>query len=159
MWDPDHLEAGLRSLSSYDLDDFHDEFRDFHEAIMDPKGYVGDSAMDEDTAVVNKVIRFRDEQVLDVSDVVVEYHRDTGEEKVAGSYPSWPLFEQLMLHLPKMEVVDEFVYEEEMEDIVVSHVMAQIRDIYLNMGEEPPREYQVEGIGKLDIHGDGVGET
>jgi hypothetical protein len=29
----------------------------------------------------------------------------------------------------------------------------QIRDVYLNMGTEPPPEYDLEGMGKIRIHG------
>ncbi|QPV65039.1 hypothetical protein I7X12_05680 [Halosimplex litoreum] len=154
MWDPDHVEAGLRSLSSYDVEAFHEEFREFYKAIQAPKEYVQDPEMDEATAVVNKTIRFSEDRVVDVADLVVEYQRENGQDRVAGSYPSWPDEETLVLHLPKVELAEDFVYEDQMEDVVVSHVMAQIRDIYLNMGEDPPEEYRVEGIGKLHIVGD-----
>ncbi|QPV64113.1 hypothetical protein I7X12_05670 [Halosimplex litoreum] len=154
MWDPAHVEAGLRSLASYDVEAFHEEFREFYEAIQDPKEYVQDPEMDEPTAVVNKPLRFSDDQLVDVADLVVEYQLETGQDRVVGSYPSWPTEETLVLHLPKVELAEDFVYEDQMEDVVVSHVMAQIRDIYLNMGEDPPEEYRVEGIGKLHIVGD-----
>jgi hypothetical protein len=162
MWDIEHLEAGLEALASYDLTEFHDQFRDFYEALADPGPFLDADQFDIDDLVISKFFRFRGGEIVDVAPVVVEhFHTKSDDSDVTYSapVPEYPHDEQIVCSLPVLDFDDDFVYEDEFQDIVVSHIMAQIRDLYFHMGEMPPEQYQVEGMGKFDIHGDGIGET
>lgn len=155
MWDPEHIERGLEAMTNYPIEEFKDTFWDFYAAVDDPSPLVSDPEMDPETAMANKLVRFRDGAVVDTSDVSVDYERHDGQSNSVGSVPDYPDDERLVLSLPVMDFADDFSFPEDFYDIVIAHLMAQIRDIYLNMGEDPPAEYRVEGIGKLRIVGDG----
>lgn len=159
MWDIHHLEAGLEALSRYPLDRFHEEFRDYYDALVNPGAYITDADFDLNNVEVYKVFRFRESELLDVAPVFLQYYDDAGEPHPVGTFPDYPEDEQIVCVIPPLEVPDDYEYEAQFHDLVVSHVMAQIRDLYFHMGEMPPEEYQIEGIGKLNIHGDGIGET
>ncbi|WP_049915449.1 hypothetical protein [Haloferax mucosum] len=159
MWDIEHLEAGLEALVNYPLDEFHREFRDFYEALRDPGQFITDSDFDPEMVKAFKIYRFRDGEILDISPVLVRHLTGGNTADDYGPKPDYPEDELISCCLPNMEFVDYFDYETQMQDLVVGHVVAQIRDLYLHMGEMPPEEYQVEGIGKLDINGDGIGDN
>jgi hypothetical protein len=157
MWDPSHIEAGIEAFGNYPKEQFLSEFRDFYEAMRDPSQFIDDPQMDPETATVNRSLHFRDGEILNVSDLVFGYKRPDGSEHVLGEARSPPPEEELMVYQPYVEFADDFVYEEQFQGVILAHLMAQIRDIYRNMGEDPPPEYQVEGIGKINIVGDGIG--
>jgi hypothetical protein len=157
MWDPAHIEAGIEAFGNYPREKFLTEFRDFYEAIRDPSQFIDDPRMDPETVTANLSLHFRNGKILDVSDLVFEYKHTDGSEHVLGETRSVPPEEELIVFQPYVEFADDFDYEQQFQGVVLSHLMAQIRDIYLNMGEDPPPEYRVEGIGKINIVGDGVG--
>ncbi len=158
MWDIKHLEAGLEALTRYDIGSFREEFRDFYEALDSPGQYI-DAAFDLNEVEVYKVFRFQGSEIIDVAPVFLQYYDDADEPHTVGTFPDYPEDEQIVCVIPPLDLPADYDYEEQFHDIVVSHVMAQIRDLYFHMGEMPPEEYQIQGIGKLNIHGDGVGET
>lgn len=157
MWDPSHIEAGIKAFANYPLAKFHEEFRDFYEAMVDPWAFIDDPDLDPKTLLVNRSVHFRDGEILDFSHLVFEYARTDGTEHRQGAVPSIPDEEELVIYQPHVDHADDFDYEDQFQDIIMSHLFAQIRDIYLNMGEEPPEKYLVEGMGKIDIVGDGIG--
>ncbi|QGN07845.1 hypothetical protein Hrd1104_11390 [Halorhabdus sp. CBA1104] len=159
MWDPEHLDAGLEALINYPLDRFHEQFRDFYEALADPAAFIEKPSINLEGVVVLKVFRFQGSEILDVAPVFVREVLNEREANDYGTFPNYPEDEQIVCAIPALEFEEGFTYEEDFHELVVEHVMAQIRDLYLHMGEEPPEEYLVQGVGKLDIHGDGIGET
>jgi len=156
MWDPDHIEKGIEAFANYPDEQFLDEFRPLYDAMRDPSKFIDDPDMDPETVVANLSLHFRDSQIIDVSDLVLQYKRTDGSQHTTGSVRSVPNDRELLISLPHAEFADHFDYREQFQGLVLSHFMAQIRDIYLNMGEDPPPEYQVEGVGKLSIVGDDV---
>jgi len=157
MWDPSHIEAGIEAFGNYPKEQFLTEFREFYEAMRDPSQCIDDPQMDPETVTVNRSLHFRDGEILHVSDLVFEYKHPDGSEHVLGEARSPPPEEELIVYQPYVEFADDFDYEQQFHGVILSHLMAQIRDIYLNMGEDPPPKYRVEGIGKLNIVGDDVG--
>ncbi|EMA14183.1 hypothetical protein C442_20216 [Haloarcula amylolytica JCM 13557] len=158
MWRPEHIKAGIEAFSNYPMEEFLDDFREYYDALRNPMQYIDDSPVDKESIIVNVIVHFNDGEVLDVSDVGIHYKLTDGSEHRTGPLPSYPN-KELIFAMPELEFADGFEYEEEFADVIMSHLMAQIRDIYLNMGEDPPAEYRVEGIGKLNIVGDGIGAT
>jgi hypothetical protein len=159
MWNPHHIERGLDAFSNYPLDDFHDEFHDFYNALQDPSPYVDDPDMVFDTVVISKPARLQNDRITDVERMSIAYNRSDGTGTNTGRHDDYPPHELLLFELPPLDFEDHITFKDHFHEILVNHLMAQIRDCYLHMGEQPPREYRVEGIGKLDIHGDGVGHT
>jgi hypothetical protein len=159
MWDPEHLEAGLEALANYDLTEFHTEFRDFYDALNDPSEFIPHDDFELGNIAVFKVFRFQKKRIVDVAPVMIRHHINDTEAENFGELPDYPEDEQIVCSIPALDFDDDFEYEDDFQDIVVSHIMAQIRDLYLNMGETPPDRYLVEGIGKHDIHGDGIGDS
>ncbi|MFW5950101.1 MAG: hypothetical protein ACOCR6_01975 [archaeon] len=159
MWDPDHIDAGLEALISYSLDHFHEEFRDFYEALRDPAAFLEKPTINLEGIMVLKVYRFQGGEILDVAPVFVREVLNEREANDYGTLPNYPEDEQIVCAIPALVFDEGFTYEERFHEMVVEHLMAQIRDLYLHMGEEPPAEYLVQGIGKINIHGDGIGET
>ncbi len=158
MWRPEHIKAGIEAFSNYPMEEFLNDFREYYDALRDPMQYIDDSPVNEESIIINVIVHFNDGEVLDVSDVGIHYKLTDGSEHRTGPLPSYPN-KELIFAMPELEFADGFEYEEEFADVIMSHLMAQIRDIYLNMGEDPPAEYRVEGIGKLNIVGDGIGAT
>lgn len=158
MWDPAHVKAGIKALGNYPLEQFHESFEEFYEAIIDPESFIERSPIDETSVVVNTSVRFREGDVLSVDGLEITYKTPDGREHCMGGLPDYPEDEQLVISLPKMDFDDDFDYYEDFQDTVMTHLFAQVRDIYLNMGEEPPEEFLVEGIGKYKIIGDGIGD-
>ncbi|WP_228841643.1 MULTISPECIES: hypothetical protein [unclassified Haloarcula] len=161
MWDPDHIKRGIEALKAYQLDDFHREFRDFYEALDDPAGYASEprESVVVESARIYKAFTITPENRIDeVLDVVLSYERPDGSDGTVGQ--TRELDDSLILCvIPALDIGEGFDYQEEFHKLVLTHLLAQIRDIYLHMGEEPPDEYKIQGVGKLNIHGDGIGET
>jgi hypothetical protein len=158
MWDPRHLERGLEALSNYPLDQFHRDFRDFYDRLAQPEGAIPDSHLPIQAINIHKPFQIdADNRIVEVADVFFYYETGESESHVVGSPPDhWPDEETMDCMLPGLDFEDHVTFEEDFHEVLVVHLMAQIRDIYLNMGEEPPAEYRVEGIGKQDIYGYGA---
>lgn len=157
MWDPEHIERGLEALTNYPLNQFREHFRDFYEATAEPGQFI-DEPFDLETVTVLKPYQFRDAEIVDIGEVFIEYETN-GQIAETGTLVEYPEDEQIACTLPAINYAPDYDYTGDFHDTVVNHLLAQIRDLYLNMGETPPPEYQVEGIGKFNIHGDGIGET
>lgn len=161
MWDPEHVARGIDALADYQLEDFHDTFRDFYEALADPVAYAPDAAADVELDSVRVYKAFTitpDNRVDEIDDAAMSYELTDGSVRNVGRFRE-PDDSLIVCLLPPLDFAHDFDYHEQFHEIVVGHLVAQIRDLYLHMGEEPPDEYKAEGIGKLDIHGDGIGET
>ncbi len=161
MWDPEHIDRGIEALVNHPLEQFHEEFRDFYEALDDPVAYLGESydGVEDDSFTITKSYTLSpDDRIEVVDDVSISYRRTDGTAQRVGPFRE-PGEGVVVCGMPWLEFNDDYNFEEEFHDLVVTHLLAQIRDIYFHMGEEPPDEYKVQGIGKRDIHGDGIGET
>ncbi|AWB26800.1 hypothetical protein [Halococcoides cellulosivorans] len=161
MWDPQHVARGLDALLDYPLETFNEQFREYYEAIRDPLSRI-DAPADEilvDTIRVRKTFTLtEDDQIGEVEPTTINYIHDDRGEIAEG--PGIREFEdRILLSLPQMDFADDFAFESEFNEVIVAHLMAQIRDIYWNMGLEPPEEYMVEGVGKMTIHGDGIDKS
>ncbi|QGN08265.1 hypothetical protein Hrd1104_11415 [Halorhabdus sp. CBA1104] len=159
LWDPEHIEEGLEALTNYPLAEFQEQFRDYYEALQRPSEFVDDPDMDPETSGIAKPFRVRDGQVVEVSDIEIVYERTDGTAHSTGKTWEYPREELIVCSMPRIAFEDHITFEEHFPDFLVNHLMAQIRDIYLNMGEQPPREYRVQGHGKLDIYGDEDGSA
>ena len=152
-WDIDHLKNGLSALVTYPPEDFHNDFRDFYEALQDPRKFTDDRVTDLDKVMIFKIFRVENEQITEVEPVLIRFQPTPDESIDYGSLPEYPPEEQVTLALPILDFGEDFSFKEDFPAIPITHLMAQIRDLYLNMGEEPPEKFQVKGIGKIGYQG------
>ncbi|WP_230458907.1 hypothetical protein [Haloarcula sp. K1] len=161
MWDPEHIKRGIEALEAYQLDDFHREFRDYYKALQDPAKYASDpreSVVVESARIYKAFTITPDNRIGEIDDVALSYECQDGSDGSAGRVREMD-DSLIVCAMPALDIGKSFDYEDEFHKLVLTHLVAQIRDIYLHMGEEPPEEYKVQGVGKLNIHGDGIGET
>ncbi|AEM58735.1 hypothetical protein HISP_16105 [Haloarcula hispanica N601] len=161
MWDPEHIKRGIEALKAYQLDDFHREFRDYYKALQDPAKYASDpreSVVVESARIYKAFTITPDNRIDEIDDVALSYECQDGSDGSAGRVREMD-DSLIVCAMPALDIGESFDYEDEFHKLVLTHLVAQIRDIYLDMGEEPPDEYKVQGVGKLNIHGDGIGET
>lgn len=155
MWDPAYVERGIQALSKYPLEAFHEKFRDFYEALEDPRPYVDDPAHDPGGEAIVKAFGISSLNEIEVvSDVVVQYETASGRAEKTAPHPEYDEYDLIGCALPRMTFEDEITFENDFHKVVLVHLKCQIRDIYRNMGEDPPAEYDVEGVGKLEYFGD-----
>ncbi|WP_233357387.1 hypothetical protein [Halococcoides cellulosivorans] len=155
MWDIDHLMRGVEAISNYPIGEFHRTFRDFYEALESPAEFVSDaSRVDDRTWEIHKSFTITpDNRIEDVLDVALVAATDDGDSIEVGPEPTDYEY-AITAGMPMMDFADDFDFEAEFHEIVVANLMAQVRDLYLHMGEQPPEEYQIEGFGKFSINGD-----
>lgn len=161
MWDPEHIKRGIEALKAYQLDDFHREFRDYYKALQNPAKYASDpreSVVVESARIYKAFTITPDNRIDEIDDVALSYECQDGSDGSAGRVREMD-DSLIVCAMPALDIGADFDYEDEFHKLVITHLIAQIRDIYLHMGEEPPEEYKVQGVGKLNIHGDGIGET
>jgi hypothetical protein len=161
MWDIKHIERGSQVLTHYQLEDFHRDFRDFYDALRDPTQFATDPPEQlqlDGVRAYNAFTITPDDTIDTIADVAISSETTDGTIRNVVPFRD-PSPDLVVCILPAVEFDPSFDYHDEFHQIVLGHLAAQVRDCYLHMGEEPPDEYKVEGIGKLDIHGDGVGAT
>ncbi|WP_233357393.1 hypothetical protein [Halococcoides cellulosivorans] len=158
MWDPDHVDRGLDAILNYPMDEFLPAFREYYEALREPFSVidVDRENIDESTILVHKTFTITDDNRVDeIEPLWISYREPDGTEKTIGDRPT-DFEDRIHLFMPPLAFDEQFDYEAEFTDVIVTNLMAQIRDIYLNMGLKPPEAYDVVGNGKLKIHGDGI---
>jgi hypothetical protein len=84
-----------------------------------------------------------------VGDPSYDYIDENDERQMVGSQPD---FEPNLL-FQHYVVGEDVPFPDGFRDLLTHHLRCQIRDVYLNMGTEPPPEYDLEGMGKIRIHG------
>lgn len=150
-WRPANLEAAMDAIRAAGDATIREHFRELFDAVQNPEQHV-----DGHLSTVHRVrqglcVNPDENELATVGELqFVEYvDGGTGEETV-GSDPTCSdgtLFARITL--PPLEFQrDDFTFPESFQGLLVSHFMCQIRDVYLNMGEEPPEPYLVEGAGK-----------
>lgn len=149
MWDPEHVAAGLAALRRYPEDAFGRQFRDFYEALSDPRQFLQPTDADLDSVRVRKAFRVENRAIVDVAPVVV---RECDPGPVEDPQDDYPPDQRIVCRLPPLEFADGYEYQTQFPDLVVGHLTAQIRDVYRSMRAAPPERYDIDGLGKVDGH-------
>lgn len=153
MWDPAFLDRAVEALVNYEQSAFESEFRDFYDALRNPQQFAPEARR----PTISKAFAVdSNNRIAHVGEVVIRYTDDHGDIEQYGTFPDQNTYELAVCILPPLDFEPGFTFEEDFPPMVVNHLMAHIRDIYRHMGEEPPEEYQVNGIGKLDFAGGGL---
>ncbi|WP_146418385.1 hypothetical protein [Haloarcula hispanica] len=157
-WLPGEIERAMEVIRTLPTETFAEHFREYYDAVRDHTG----ERIDDDVQSVDRVRKHiyisADNEFVDSSETSIQYTDTSGETRVTvESATDPPSADRFVVTLPPLTIErDDFEFPESFQALVVSNLMCQIRDIYLNMGEEPPTEYQVEGIGKTTTLHDGL---
>ncbi|WP_323677353.1 hypothetical protein [Halorubellus sp. PRR65] len=157
-WLPAEIERAMNAVRTLPTDTFVEHFRDYYDAVRDHKG----ERIDDDVQSVDRVRKLiylnDDDEFVDSTPPKVQYRDTAGETHVTNLHAVGPEdADGFVVTLPPLTFErDEFEFPDSFQALVVSNLMCQIRDIYLNMGEEPPAEYQVKGMGKTTTLHEGL---
>ncbi|WP_058992368.1 hypothetical protein [Haloarcula sp. CBA1127] len=157
-WLPGEIERAMEVMRTLPTETFAEHFREYYDAVRDHTGERIDDGVQSVDRIRKHIYISDDNEFVDSSKTSIQY-TDTGGETRATvkSADDPPAADRFVVTLPALTFErDDFEFPESFQALVVSNLMCQIRDIYLNMGEEPPTEYQVEGIGKTATLHDGL---
>ncbi|WP_323677343.1 hypothetical protein [Halorubellus sp. PRR65] len=157
-WIPSELERAMEAVRILPTETFAEHFREYYDAVRDDKG----ERIDDDVQSVDRVRKLiylnDDDEFVDSTPPKVQYRDTSGETHVTNLHAVGPEdADEFVVTLPPLTFErEEFEFPDSFQALVVSNLMCQIRDIYLNMGEEPPVEYQVKGMGKTTTLHEGL---
>jgi hypothetical protein len=146
----DPHERALEALENLSTERFRDLFADYYRAVIgDPRPSDSDIHRSQIEFVYLAVDLHPDEPRIEgVSDVYFDYI-EADERQYSG--PVHDVEGDILL---QHHLVDEPVdFPGEFRSLLRRHLKCLVRDIYLNMGTEPPAAYDIEGMGKIAIHG------
>jgi hypothetical protein len=147
------IERTINLISGLSDNQFKEQFEDYYRAVVgDPRqGADRDHIPFESVQFVYlPAIVDEDEPRFErVGDPSYDYVDENDEHQMVGSQPD---FEPNLL-FQHYVVGEDVPFPDGFRDLLTHHLRCQIRDVYLNMGTEPPPEYDIEGMGKIRIHG------
>ncbi|EMA29115.1 hypothetical protein [Halobiforma nitratireducens] len=160
-WDPTQLRRGIDALESISDDEFDNLFYEYYMALHDPTGLKDEYDIGPDTAEVEGDPRIAlviksfciDDQNEIVNDLplFVFYSSEQADKNyTAGPDPDCPsgTTEIPSMLPPFKDAPADFIYPEDFRGLMINNLICQIRDIYRNMGERPPKQYDIDGFGK-----------
>ncbi|ARS91583.1 hypothetical protein [Natrarchaeobaculum aegyptiacum] len=161
-WDPRQLRRGIDALEKMPLNQFDEAFREYYHALIDPERTKQEYGLTEGRvefegepriALIMKGFCINDEnEVVEVlPDMYIYYSKEDIEETYTTGTPascSEGTTQITPMVPPFVEVPEDFVYPEDFRGFLINNLIYQIRDIYRNMGETPPKQYDIEGYGK-----------
>ncbi|ELZ03222.1 hypothetical protein C482_03764 [Natrialba chahannaoensis JCM 10990] len=161
-WYPPHIERGIEALENMSAEKFDAAFREYYHALINPEKTREEYGITEGSVefpgepqivLIMKgfCIDDQNEVVNVLPDMYIYYTNDQTEQTyTAGTSASCSdETTQLTVMLPPfVSISDDFNYPEDFRASVINNLVCQIRDIYRNMGEEPPANVDLEGFGK-----------
>jgi len=161
-WDPRQLHRGITALQNMPIEEFDKAFREYYHALINPEQTKKEYGITEGSVefpgepqivLIMKGFCINEQnEVVDVlPDMYIYYTNDQTEQTyTAGTSASCSdETTQLTPMLPPfVSISDDFSYPEDFRASVINNLICQIRDIYRNMGEEPPENVDLEGFGK-----------
>lgn len=145
-WQVSHYERAIRAIESCPNETF-EQFRPLYDAIQNPPV---DVPLDRIEVVTGGFTFTDDDQIDWIGPVLVAVAADDGGTDMRGPDPERD--PDVIINQPVYEDVD-WAFEDRFRDFLVHHLKCQIRDIYLNRGDDPPEQYQVKGYGKIAFNG------
>lgn len=143
-WDPAVHERGIAALERMPADRFERLFAELYEALQQaPEGV---ALQQIDLVVLG--LSLEDTEITDVGPI--QYYIETDAGKQAWVGPKDEVYREVIFTLPMYEF--DWPFGERFRKFLVHHLKCKIRDIYLNMGDEPPEAYQVDGHGKVVLN-------
>ncbi|GAB3039268.1 hypothetical protein [Natronobiforma cellulositropha] len=160
-WDPRQLRRGIDALENMPAEEFDEAFREYYHALINPERAKNEYGITEETvefpgvpeiALIMKGFCIDDDnEVVNVlPDMYIYYSNEHAEKNYTTGTPASCSDDttQITPMLSPFKLPDDFVYPEDFRGFMIHNLMCQIRDIYWNMGEDPPAAYEIDGFGK-----------
>ncbi|ARS90701.1 hypothetical protein [Natrarchaeobaculum aegyptiacum] len=160
-WDPAQLRRGIDALENMSLNEFDEAFREYYHALINPERTKDEYGITEGTVefpgepevvLIMKGFCINDdnEVVSILPDMYVYYSNEHAEKNYTTGTPASCSDDttQITPMLPPFKLPDDFIYPEDFRGFMIHNLICQIRDVYWNMGEDPPAAYDIDGFGK-----------
>jgi hypothetical protein len=151
-WNPVELDRALQALETMHVDEFAQQFRTCYEMITSPESF-GEVTARTAQIIFQPFYVDRNNDVCAVPRPVLQY-KQNGEVLMTDEEPG--TFDQpgtkFTVTLPPMTFADdEYEFPDGFQVFLIKHMGAKIRDVYIDMGEEPPEPVDIdrEFPGKL----------
>ncbi|MFB6076712.1 MAG: hypothetical protein ABEK12_01110, partial [Candidatus Nanohaloarchaea archaeon] len=142
---PGVIERGMAATQEMAPERFEEVFREYYEAIQDPSPYLPEEVPVDRATVVVFAFTIDGTEFGEAGHVNVLYVDE--EETLRTTDPNTYAdgTEYVKLYFGAGARLEDLEYPKEFWEFVQTNFMYQVRDRYLQMGEEPPEEYQVDG--------------
>ncbi len=161
-WNPRQLRRGVDALEKMPLDQFDEAFQEYYHALINPERTKQEYGITEGEiefegvpriALIMKGFCINDKnEVVDIlPDMYIYYSKENIEETYTTGTPascSEDTTQITPMVPPFVEVPEDFLYPEDFRGFLINNLICQIRDVYRNMGETPPKQYDIRGYGK-----------
>lgn len=140
-WDPQSIRRIIDVIEQLPADDFEQHFHSTYHQLQDPP-----HLPIENIDVLVKKLKFANNAFTTSDLLVVGIEDDEYSFVNKEAEPDWDA--DAVIALPPMQFDFEF---DGFRGYLIHHLKCQIRDIYTQMGEQPPEDCQLEGLGKLEV--------
>ncbi|EMA31469.1 hypothetical protein C446_15348 [Halobiforma nitratireducens JCM 10879] len=143
------------------IEEFDESFCEYYHALINPEKIKKEHGITEETvefpgepeiALIMKGFCIDDDnEVVNVlPDMYIYYSNEHAEKNYTTGTPASCSDDttQITPMLPPFKLPDDFIYPEDFRGFMIHNLICQIRDVYWNMGEDPPAAYDIDGFGK-----------
>ncbi|WP_181685383.1 hypothetical protein [Halorhabdus salina] len=144
-WKPAELDRAMLALEKLHVDDFAEKFRDCYRMLTDPASEP--EVQEEESAEIlhQPFLVNDDDEVAYVPTPVLQYRGDDGEVKFTHKESRYeellgePHLTKFTITLPPIRFKDgDYEFPDGFQIFIIEHLLAQLRDVYRHVGEEPP---------------------
>jgi len=160
-WDPRALRRGIDAIETMSVEKFDTLFYEYYKSLLDPTALRDEYGITDDStefdgeprvALVIKSICIdeHNEYVTDHPLFIFYTAEDLDVNYTAGPDPTCSdRTTEIPVMLPPFDgYPEDLIYPEDFRGLLINNLICQIRDIYRNMGEQPPDQYDINGFGK-----------
>lgn len=143
---PETIERGIAATQEMPADQFGEVFREYYHTVLDPSDALPAGVSADQARAVTFAFAITDDDQFDVpGNVNVFYVSDDGVLDGTNPQDFPPGTDFVKLYLPiTPDLGADLDYPEDFFALVQANLVSQARDRYLQMGMEPPEEYQVD---------------
>lgn len=152
-WDPRAFERGRSALEKLSFREFEEAFRDFYDAMLAPEEFVDDPDYVPGGEAITKVFGVTEDDEIGTVEEPIVFYETAAEDRQQREIPEYHSQVPVAASMPRFSPDPNITFRDNFPGMLYSHLGCVIRDIYLNMGEQPPPEYQLVGPGKCTILG------
>lgn len=145
-WDPGVIRQGIEAIRSLSDGQFRELFEQTYYELQDPST---DAPIDDVEVLYQGIYLAEDGSIREVTGVMVGVTPPGGEFRWMNPEASdKDQMADFTVNLPPYEF--DFPFGERFREFLIHHLKCQIRDIYHEMGQKPPEDCRVDGIGKME---------
>ncbi|WP_136688848.1 hypothetical protein [Halorhabdus amylolytica] len=143
-WIPEELNRAMLALEKLHVDDFAEEFEECYRMLTNPAS-VPEVPEDSAEIIFAPFLVNEDDEVAYVPTPVIKYRDESGEAHYTHKESRYeelldePHLTKFPVTLPPLEFKDgDYEFPDGFQIFIIEHLLAQLRDVYRHVGEEPP---------------------